>query len=337
MNTSKSKSSVYWYVFITWLALTIFGYFMIRDGGWTTSVRPDSLRQVAEEIPRRVLENADTHKQANKKHAPERPATIIENIAKKSDVKTATPERTRAFAESRDLAELVDELAPAISGKDGEAMGMMARAYEECAYFKIRKDMSERVKRMLEELSDPERLVGASHLAAAEQRCTALASRDDWNIRESSRLFEEAAANGDAYGLAMTLGSDTDSDLSSRILVLRRIVMSRNPEAIGIMAMSLGGSEDFDQSVRGPYAGTVVDVLAWNLVACSLGRDCGQGGALMRTLCLNQGICIAIDYREYLREFGSTPNHFKEAERKEEEILHLIEVEAYDQIFPTWG
>src|SRR5690606_1790951 len=206
-------------------------------------------------IPRGVLENVEKHKQANKKHSPERPATIIQNIARKSDAKTATPERTRAFAESRNLAELVDELAPAISGKDGEAMGMMARAYDECTYFKIAKDMSERVKRMLEERSDSERLVGASHLAAAEQRCAALASRDGWNIWESSRLFEDAAANGDAYGLAMTLGSDTDSDLSSRILALRRIVMSRNPEAIGIMAMSLGESEDFDQNVRGPYAG----------------------------------------------------------------------------------
>ncbi len=336
MINLKSKIAIYIYIGILMISIGLVMHFMIRGRVWAPPEGSAPSKPMVQASPDKS-QNTEGSSQPYGAHGSERHGFSVKSVLERTDSSKANAERAKAFADSMNLAEIVDELSAAVSAKDGEAMGITARAYDECFYLKIVPNIQDRIEKMLDGMSESERLIGASHKTVAEHRCASLASRDDWNRGEIYKLLEEAASNGDAYGLAMALESDTDSDSNSRIMALRRIVMSGDPEAIGAMAMGLGESTDFAQDVRGPYAGTVVDVIAWNLVACSLGRDCGWGGALMRALCLNQGVCVAIDYRGYLREVGSTPNQFKEAERKEEEILHLIGVEAYDQIFPTMG
>mgnify|MGYP001175490724 FL=1 len=329
----KSKSAKYIFISIIMFSMVLFICYMVQGRVLVPSEGLAPSQPTAQGSPDKS-QNTERDSQPDIAHDSERHGLSVKSVLEMSESRKAGPERAKAFADSRNLAVIVDQLSAAVSAKDGEAMGITARAYDECNYFRVVPNGSDRIGKMLDGKTELERQIGASHRAVAEQRCLSLASRDGWDAGEISTLREGAASNGDAYGLAMALESDTDSDLSSRIMALRRIVMSGDPEAIGVMAMGLGESNEFAQDVRGPYAGTVVDVIAWNLVACSLGRDCGQGGALMRALCLNQGLCLAIGYREYLQRYVATPDQFLEAEAKEEEILHLIEIGGYDQIFP---
>lgn len=253
------------------------------------------------------------------------------------EVRIADPRRLEEFISSDNLAALVDELKEPAANNDGEAMALIARAQDECAYLRIFKNRGEQFKQMLAGKSGDEKRVALAHNDTEQRRCLELSKRKGGSRGDVAQLIKDAAANGDAYGLALQLEDDAAGDLESKILRLRKIVMSKNPEAIGVMAFSLGPSENSELGVRGPYAGSLVDVVAWQLVACRLGRDCGQTGALMRSMCLNQGMCLAMNYREYLRQMGATPRDFLEAETKEAEILHLIGTESYDLIFPFYG
>lgn len=253
------------------------------------------------------------------------------------EVKQSDPRRLKQFASSDNLAAFVGQLKSSAAANDGEAMALIARAQDECAYLRIVKNRSEAFLKSLDGKSESEKQVAIAHNDTEQRRCLELSNLPGGKREDIARGFSDAAANGDSYGMMKQLETDNSSDIENKILRLREIVKSGNPEAIGIMAYSLGPSENSEFGVRGPYAGSTIDIVAWQLVACRLGRDCGESGSLMRALCLNQGVCLAITYEEFLRRFGATPREFLEAEKKEEEILHLINTESYDQIFPYFG
>lgn len=252
-------------------------------------------------------------------------------------VAPADPDHRERYRRATDLAPLVEELNAAAAAGDGDAMGLIARAYDECANFEVAEKYSAYRDRRAwlaaaaERMSESERNVLWADADIEQGRCAGLPHGTDSLSRELRAMNARAVELGSAHALATWQLPGADSP--GAMATLRGIVASGDAEAIAAMAgnLVLGGDEDRHW---GPYFSSEADRIAWNLVACRLGRDCGPRGAPMRALCLDLGMCMDIDYVEYLRIAQATPLQFEQARATADEIVALLAAGNVDALFP---
>jgi hypothetical protein len=95
----------------------------------------------------------------------------------------------------------------------------------------------------------------------------------------------------------------------SQLEAWKQVVASGDPRAL-IDAMQLLGSNLANLHLRGPDEAPVDMVsiyLASMLAACDLGRACGPDSRSLQQVCALEGHCDAVDYRDYLLFYGSSP------------------------------
>lgn len=114
--------------------------------------------------------------------------------------------------------------------------------------------------------------------------------------------YERAARQGDAYS-RVALASFNYQMLTPKDvrMIGQDVINAGDPEAIfalgDLLAIAPEGSAVGDhRPVASPYAN-----LAWGIVACRMGADCGPGSFRMDALCMNTGVCDAGDFEQAVR------------------------------------
>jgi hypothetical protein len=196
------------------------------------------------------------------------------------------------FERSDDLYAFAQALAPAVDRGEPEAVWLMSRVVEDCAGHAADPAGFAR---------DTERLAGIRVAAAAtmraarervRERCRRFAASDGLSIASAGRLRLDAARNGSLVAEAELLGTGQPlvdgQDYADELVA--RVRDSLDAEAFRAISPAMGGSD-------GPGVFSQPDIapqfreLVWQLAACRLGLDCGPDSALMRSYCVNGGIC----------------------------------------------
>lgn len=254
-------------------------------------------------------------------------------------VPTERARRLDDYANSRDLQAFVDSLLAAAEAGDGEAAGLIARAWDECHFAFVTAKTGHRMHGDPARLQEPERSIATAQLAINRQRCGRLVAgamhRETSWAREQIKAWSDKARAGGDLGQLIAAGDIGNLELSSvdDNELLRRIAASGHDQAVEMLAMAIadaGGERD----IQGPFSGTPADSVAWMLVACALGRDCEPNGRRMRDKCLMLDHCMTGSYRDYIRYYHATPWQFDEALKKERRILDLLKRGALDALFP---
>lgn len=243
--------------------------------------------------------------------------------------------RAARFEATQDLSALMAELHDAAAQGDAEAARLAAAAYDECYPLSAQPQLAAQLEQFGQSLSEPQRSVALRHGRNLRQRCSGLLAAGAIAPGDSRALHEKAVQAGDLASIAADLpGKAADMPEDSVRQALRRIVATRDAEAIGRLAEVMGASSADQRDIYGPFSGSVADSLAWQLVACDLGRDCGPDSLLVRIPCVSAGACLAGDFRDYLRHFQATPAQFEHALIKEKQLLERILAGEIDEIFP---
>lgn len=248
---------------------------------------------------------------------------------------TSTSRLQQSYDTAINLASFVQSSQAQVDAGSPEALRFVALANDECFSSQSTPNRAQNFReKYAAGLAEPQRSIALRHNDLEEQRCRDLVAQGKLtpiSVRES---LARAAAAGDLLASTMKLeeqwGDRSEDELKDS---LRQIVASRDGEAIGVMATMLGVREEEPQ-VNGPFAGTQEDYIAWLLVACDLGRDCGENSRVMRQLCLVMGRCQPGGYREFIRTSLATPIQFESATVKEKTLLQLISNGRYQEIFP---
>lgn len=130
-------------------------------------------------------------------------------------------------------------------------------------------------------------------------------------------LLQSAAKDGDERALARTLlfRDLADSKMGSFDLVTR-LLASGDPYVIRDVGLFLTRGED---SVllgnEGKSADAATLAIAWELVACDFGLECGADSKLLMNLCAYQGQCGAASYDAWLSRYSASQREYREIQR----------------------
>ncbi|MDC8015685.1 hypothetical protein [Tahibacter soli] len=241
---------------------------------------------------------------------------------------------TQTFEKSDNLARLVSELAPRVAAGDTEAARVVAQALDECAHLSVFPNFVEGIRKSAEAMPANRRDAALAHLTRFQERCGDLAGAEKITPERIRSAHEAASHGNDLVDQGRRLTASSASMSASEVKdSLRRIVQSRNGEAIASIADAMAESSD-DRELFGPYSGSKVHAMAWRLVACDLGMPCGPDSAQTRQACMVFGNCIRGDYREVVRFFFLSPWEFELAAAEERKILQEIIDGNFDRLFP---
>lgn len=195
------------------------------------------------------------------------------------------------FEQSDDLYAYAQALAPAVDRGEPEAVWLMSRVVEDCAGHAADPAGFARDTERLSGI----RVAAATMHAARErvrERCRRFAASDGLSIASAGRLRLDAARNGSLVAEAELLGMGQPlvdgQDYADELVA--RVRDSLDAEAFRAISPAMGGT-------GGPGVFSQPDIapqfreLVWQLAACRLGLDCGPDSALMRSYCVNGGIC----------------------------------------------
>ena len=237
--------------------------------------------------------------------------------------KTArSPTPLDRYVQSANLLELVEQLRGAADAGDADAIRAIVNAEGECFPYASQSELLD-AEHINSSFARPDRAVALSLLKKQIQRCSDLIATGENNKQWLDELGVKAAGLDDLIGQAMQFldhGAHSVSDpqtvdsLAEIVAISSRIALSKDPEAIAILALSQYGSRD----------GKRTETYAWMLVACDLGRDCSSDGFEMRRNCLLEKKCVSGNYRELLRRKILPPDQFDMAQARELEILQAI-------------
>jgi hypothetical protein len=224
------------------------------------------------------------------------------------------------FDRAKQLKPLYDRLASSPS-MTPDAKYVMYRLLSACATRTDRKDGGDRHKRVTEQRKDLEILPDsnpdkARRLELYDQltgRCAGLENLVTTGD-ELQRLLDDAALDGDARAkaaiiaqqLAQTMPAPSSPNAAARqqgltitddqLGTLQQAIASKDPDAIAIagtvlsnsfrdMVLEVGPRHD---DLNGPASR-----LAWTLVACEYGLDCGESSRQVQLACAFGGQCAA--------------------------------------------
>lgn len=215
-------------------------------------------------------------------------------------------------------------MTPRAASGDAEAARIIAQALDECSHLSVFPTFIEGFKKTADAMPAARREAALAYAKVYHQRCEELV-RAERITPDRLQSANEAASHGNdlveqGRRLAATSSSMSASDVKD---TLRRIVQSRNGEAIASIADAMAETSD-DRELFGPYSGSTIQAMAWRLVACDLGLPCGPGSAIVRQACINGGKCIHGSYREVIRFFFLSPWEYELAVAEEGRILRDI-------------
>lgn len=292
---------------------------------WTTSGRREPDGPTPESS-----KNLPIPASANPARTP-RPRPLTESPGQTAPVLRAQ----QSYDAARNLTALVQSAQLGADAGSPEALRVIALASDECFVVQATPDRAQNFRdKFAASLTEPQRSVALRHNDIEEQRCRDLVAQGKLTPAHVRETLERAAAAGDVLASAMKLEEQSSEKSEDELKRgLRMIVASRDGEAIGVMAAMLGPREEEPQ-ISGPFAGAQEDYIAWLLVACDLGRDCGENSRMVRQLCLVMGRCKPGGYQEFVRASLATPSQFDSATVKRKTLLQLILEGRYQEIFP---
>ena len=127
-------------------------------------------------------------------------------------------------------------------------------------------------------------------------------------------MIQSAARDGDPRAIARTLlFRDLAESKVGSFDVVVRLLSTGDPHVIRDVGLYLTRGEstltlsDSNMPVR---AATLA--VAWELVACDFGLDCGADSKLLNNLCAYQGQCGALSYEDWLGRHTEPSEEFAE-------------------------
>jgi hypothetical protein len=130
-------------------------------------------------------------------------------------------------------------------------------------------------------------------------------------------LLQSAARDGDPRAIARTLlfRDLADSKLGTFDLVTH-LLSTGDPLVIRDVGLFLtrGESSMIVGEGAAPVNATSL-AIAWELVACDFGMDCGSDSKLLNNLCAYQGQCRAFSYEDWLSRYTESAEELQEIKR----------------------
>lgn len=124
-------------------------------------------------------------------------------------------------------------------------------------------------------------------------RCRGFAGGAAYSHSSLKTSLEAAAAAGNLAAEATLLVNGYPLSTSPEYPreLVKSILASGDPEAYLAISSAMGPQASSGGAAVGPVAGTADAALAWQLAACRKGLDCSATGSLMRSYCVNGGVC----------------------------------------------
>ncbi|MBN8738126.1 MAG: hypothetical protein BGP24_02960 [Lysobacterales bacterium 69-70] len=232
---------------------------------------------------------------------------------------------TQAYENAANLKRLADALEPRVAAGDAEAARSLARILDECAPMSLFPNYVEGFRERLSTFPPDRRAAAQRHLDRFEQRCTDLVRAGKISPQRMRQLDRQGAAVDDLVSLARRIANDPAAmPAVERTDALRRIISSRNGEAIHVVADAMSQVDDAGDGILRRYSGGTADLVAWKLVGCDFGAPCGQDSAFVRHECTFLNHCIPGGYREHVQYFSLSPYQFELATDAERVIVQAI-------------
>jgi hypothetical protein len=130
-------------------------------------------------------------------------------------------------------------------------------------------------------------------------------------------LLQSAARDGDPRALARTLlFRDLADSKQGTFDLVTRLLSTRDPLVIRDVGLFLtrGESSMIVGDSSTPVNATSL-AIAWELVACDFGMDCGSDSKLLNNLCAYQGQCRAFSYEDWLGRYTESAEELQEIKR----------------------
>lgn len=144
-------------------------------------------------------------------------------------------------------------------------------------------------------------------------------------------LIQSAARDGDPRAIARTLlFRDLADSKAGNFDVIAGLLSTGDPHVIRDVGLYLTRGEStliLNDSAEPVRASTLA--VAWELVACDFGLDCGADSKLLNNLCAYQGQCGAFSYEDWL-------GRYSESREELAEILRLRMVLRRGLMFHDW-
>jgi hypothetical protein len=130
-------------------------------------------------------------------------------------------------------------------------------------------------------------------------------------------LLQSSARDGDPRAIARTLlFRDLADSKQGTFDLVTRLLSTRDPLVIRDVGLFLtrGESSMIVGDGSAPVNATSL-AIAWELVACDFGMDCGSDSKLLNSLCAYQGQCRAFSYEDWLSRYTESTEELQEIRR----------------------
>jgi hypothetical protein len=130
-------------------------------------------------------------------------------------------------------------------------------------------------------------------------------------------LLQSSAHDGDPRAIARTLlFRDLADSKQGTFDLVTRLLSTRDPLVIRDVGLFLTRGESLMMVGDGstPVNATSL-AIAWELVACDFGMDCGSDSKFLNNLCAYQGQCRAFSYEDWLVRYTESAEELQEIKR----------------------
>lgn len=231
-------------------------------------------------------------------------ARILDRCADVTDRKDASRGKSRiSLGGDKSRERFVASLSPRAPNRDRRITAFDSINFDECAGMEAVKTTESDIRAMYERSAsrgDPKSQVEVLRLQLDDQR------RD---------------LKGDVDYARPALMSDT------QLATWKGAFASADPRAI-IAAVELLGPNSFSFHLRGPDEAPIdyyALLMASQLAACDLGRECGPASRYLQQGCALEGYCDAADVRDFILFYGLTPSSSQLAIQYQARLMDVIQ------------
>ncbi|HVH35900.1 MAG TPA: hypothetical protein VM847_17515 [Tahibacter sp.] len=241
---------------------------------------------------------------------------------------------TEIYENAANLKELADALEPRVAAGDKEAARSLARILDECFPMTVFPNYVAGFREGLSKFPPERRVAAQRHIDRLEQRCADFVRSGRSSPQRLRDLDRQGAGVDDLVALARHIANDPAAmPRAERSDALRRILSSRNGEAIYVLADAMSYVDEDGDGVLRRHSGGNTQVYAWKFVGCDFGAPCGQDSAFVRHACIVLNLCIPGGYREHVRYFSLSPYQLELAMEEERAIVEAINDGRLDEFF----
>lgn len=233
---------------------------------------------------------------------------------------------TEGYESSPNLRALADTLDAGLRSGDAEAARTMARILSECSQLMNFPNYAASFRNGIANFPSEQQFAARAHIDRLEQRCADIAKTDKYTISRLHDLERRGMGVDDVVALAQRVATDPALlSAPERADAVRRILTSRNGEAIYVLADAMAYADDTDGGfLLRQHAGQPTDVYVWKLVGCAYGAPCGPDSSFVRRNCIVLNQCMPGGYREYVRYYLLSPYSYEVVVKAEQDVLSII-------------